>query len=219
MKLQERLRQLRAANHMTQAEAAEQLHLTRQALSSYETGRTQPDLETLERLAEIYGVTLEALLCCEETKGETGRRMRRLLRGLEGLMLLCALVRAELLWVANRFYAVPPGQVSPELKAVLETRFALTGAATWVEYALLWIGFWLGVALLIQGARRTVPASKLWEELGVFAAGMQLVIVPWNLADPLFVFWDYGYVVAVLCGSALFLAVGLLAGRLLRSRK
>ena len=50
MKLNERLRQLRAVKQMTQAEVAEQLHLTRQTISGYESGRTEPDLKTLNRL-------------------------------------------------------------------------------------------------------------------------------------------------------------------------
>ena len=53
MAINHELRQLRLARGMTQEQAAERLGVTRQALSSYETGRTRPDLDTLLRLAEV----------------------------------------------------------------------------------------------------------------------------------------------------------------------
>ena len=116
-KLCERLRQLRAECHMTQVEVAEQLHMTRQAVSSYESGRTEPDLETLKQLAEIYGVTLEELLGTEEAGGKSVRRSLWILRGTNGVILLCSLVRSALLWIADRFYPVESGMVTPEMAA------------------------------------------------------------------------------------------------------
>ena len=49
--LHENLKNLRLAAGMTQEQAAAQLGMTRQGLSGYETGRTRPDVETLQRLA------------------------------------------------------------------------------------------------------------------------------------------------------------------------
>ena len=220
MKLHERLRRLRTGKHMTQAEVAERLHVTRQTVSSYESGRTEPDVEKLKCLAKIYGVTLEELLRFEAPdKRNTGRRALRVLRGTEALILICTLVRSVLLWVANRFYAVQDGPVSQEMMAVLETRFAVTGAARWFESALLAGGWWLGTVLLVQSVQRSVPAKRQWADVGLLAGGMLMVTVPWNLADPLYGFSNYGYVVVpVLCRAALFLAVGLLAGLLFRKR-
>ena len=54
--IHENLRQIRSMCGMTQEEAASRIHVTRQAISSYESGRTQPDLDTLKRLADAYGV-------------------------------------------------------------------------------------------------------------------------------------------------------------------
>ena len=62
MSINKNLRALRTAKGMTQEDAANQMGLTRQAISSYESGRTQPDLETLMRLAEVYGTDLDAVL-------------------------------------------------------------------------------------------------------------------------------------------------------------
>ena len=54
MSIGENLRQLRLQKGLTQEQAAAKLHITRQALSSYESQRTQPDIHMLLALAEVY---------------------------------------------------------------------------------------------------------------------------------------------------------------------
>ena len=218
-KLCERLRQLRAECHMTQVEVAEQLHMTRQAVSSYESGRTEPDLETLKQLAEIYGVTLEELLGTEEAGGKSVRRSLWILRGTNRVILLCSLVRSALLWIADRFYPVESGMVTPEMAAVVETRFAIKGVARGIDSAVLAMGWWLGMVVLVLSVRRLASAKALWKELGFLTAGMLLVSVPWDLADCLLGFWNYDYIViSVLFRAVLFLGTGLLIEWLLRKR-
>ena len=60
------IRRIRTERHMTQEQLAEKLFVTRQAVSAWETGKAQPDVETLERIAAaleaevteiIYGVS------------------------------------------------------------------------------------------------------------------------------------------------------------------
>lgn len=221
MKLHERLRRLRTGKHMTQAEVAERLHVTRQTVSSYESGRTEPDVEKLKCLAEIYGVTLEELLRFEAPDHRnTGRRALRVLRGTEALILICTLVRSVLLWVANRFYVVPEGLVTQELRPILETRFSIMDAVRGLESVLLLCGRWLGILLLIRCLQTEVPVKSLWKELGILAAGMLLIPVPWDLTDALYGFGNYGTAqVAVLCSATLFLSIGLLARRLRRKKQ
>lgn len=71
MEIHQSLKQCRLRRGLTQEQAAEQLHTTRQTISSYETGRTQPDLDALTRLAGLYGVSVERLLYGD--REETGR--------------------------------------------------------------------------------------------------------------------------------------------------
>ena len=56
------IRRLRTGRHMTQEELAEKLFVTRQAVSAWETGKSQPDLETLERIAAALGVEVTELI-------------------------------------------------------------------------------------------------------------------------------------------------------------
>ena len=52
----------RKEQEMTQDQLAERLHVTRQAVSNWENGKTQPDVETLEQLAECFGVSVETMI-------------------------------------------------------------------------------------------------------------------------------------------------------------
>jgi len=56
------IKRLRKEQNLTQDQLAEKLFVTRQAVSSWETGKTQPDVETLGQLADIFGVSAEVLI-------------------------------------------------------------------------------------------------------------------------------------------------------------
>lgn len=62
------IKKLREEKGMTQDELAEKLNVTRQAVSNWETGKTQPDIETLTRLAEIFDVSVERIIYGSERK-------------------------------------------------------------------------------------------------------------------------------------------------------
>lgn len=56
------IKTLRKENHLSQDQLAEKLYVTRQAVSNWENGKNQPDLETLKRIAEVFDVSVERLL-------------------------------------------------------------------------------------------------------------------------------------------------------------
>lgn len=56
------LQRLRKKNHMSQEMLARKLHLKRQTISSYETGRSIPDIYMMIKLADIFCVTLDELV-------------------------------------------------------------------------------------------------------------------------------------------------------------
>lgn len=58
----QRLRYLRQCRNYRQKEVAFLLGLSRSAYALYEIGRRDPSLETLLRLADLYGVSLDYLL-------------------------------------------------------------------------------------------------------------------------------------------------------------
>jgi len=68
MELYEKLYELRRASGMSQEELAEKLGVSRQAVSKWESGATQPELPKLIELSKIYQVSVDALLSLEHAK-------------------------------------------------------------------------------------------------------------------------------------------------------
>ncbi len=62
------IKKLRKEKGMTQDELAEKLCVTRQAVSNWEMGKTQPDVDTLTKLAEIFDVSVEQIIYGKEKK-------------------------------------------------------------------------------------------------------------------------------------------------------
>ena len=63
--LGQRIRQARKASGMTQDQLAQNIPVSRQTVSSWENDRTQPDYETLQKIAGSLGITAAELFCNE----------------------------------------------------------------------------------------------------------------------------------------------------------
>ena len=62
MELRENLRRLRKEANLTQEALAEKLHVSGQAVSKWERGESYPEITLLPELAEVFHVTIDALL-------------------------------------------------------------------------------------------------------------------------------------------------------------
>lgn len=62
METKDILRTLREERHLTQDQLAERALVTRQAVSRWETGETQPNTETLKILSRLFDVSINTLL-------------------------------------------------------------------------------------------------------------------------------------------------------------
>lgn len=62
MKLEEKLAQLRKEKGLSQMYVAEAMEVSRQAISRWEVGAALPSTENLRKLAELYEVSIDALL-------------------------------------------------------------------------------------------------------------------------------------------------------------
>lgn len=65
------LRELRENKGLTLEQVAEALGLRNQYISNYELGKRRPDYDTLAKLADFYGVTVDYLLGREQKKAPT----------------------------------------------------------------------------------------------------------------------------------------------------
>lgn len=61
-KISRNIKKLRTSSGMTQEELAVKIHVTRQTVSSWETDRTQPDLQILQSIAEVFDVEPEEII-------------------------------------------------------------------------------------------------------------------------------------------------------------
>lgn len=57
-----RIIEARKENKLSQREVAEKLKISKSTIASYESGRTEPDLETLGKLAKLYCHTTDYFL-------------------------------------------------------------------------------------------------------------------------------------------------------------
>lgn len=64
----QRLRQLRIDKHLTQAQVAKRVGVTPSMVSSYETDIRLPSYEVMIRLADLFGVTVDYLLCRQDKR-------------------------------------------------------------------------------------------------------------------------------------------------------
>ena len=62
METRDILKNLREKSNLTQEELADRIHVTRQAISRWETGETQPNTDTLKLLSQIFVVSVNTLL-------------------------------------------------------------------------------------------------------------------------------------------------------------
>lgn len=212
MEVYKNLKDCRTAAGLTQEQAAEKLCVTRQTISSYERGRTQADLDTLHRLAEIYGVTVERLLYGEESGKKTHHLEKAALAVFIGYFLWLA-VSFGMMWWISVYLQIPgatPGHSVPiteELRPLVEMRFAMRAkadsifrmGATVFKAVLLALTCW-DISLGSQGKAKP---RLVWAVLYLLAAcGLVLLF---GGADPVFQVADYFWqATAVILPALLF---------------
>ena len=64
----QRLKQLRTTKHLTQGQVADRIGVTASMVSSYETDIRLPSYEVLIRIANLFGVTVDYLLCLQDKR-------------------------------------------------------------------------------------------------------------------------------------------------------
>ncbi len=62
----ERLKRLRTGSRMTQAEVAQRLGISTSAVGMYEQNRREPSYDLLNKISELFGVSIDFLLSRED---------------------------------------------------------------------------------------------------------------------------------------------------------
>ena len=209
------LRQLRLERGMTQEEVAQQLGITRQALSSYESERTRPDIDMLMSLCRVYETDLDGILYGRERTLKALRRIRILaLLTACGLVAL-TLISSALLWSAGFFFPVTEGMLTGEELTVLRLHQRVTAAWEAVDSVILVVSLLSFLALLLLKRRGNCRVLLGWEltfALGL-SAGLLLAAAPFAFADAAIGAVNYFITpLFVIARMLLFLALDLLLG-------
>jgi len=214
--IHENLRQLRLQRGLTQEQVAGQLNVTRQALSSYESGRTRPDIDTLMKLAAIYEIDLEGILYGTDGRLAWSNRARKAAKVLLFLLPALATLYSGIYWVTQNFFPLSSGHLSPQQEVIWQTRIRLSYVCEFMEGLLLTlatIGF-LALVILLAAGRASFPLQAKLRYAALLTAGVMLPplafclllrLHPINLALTPF---------RVVCRMFLYLLLDLLIGRL-----
>ena len=134
--LQENIYTLRRKAGLSQEQLAERLEVTRQTVSKWETGRSVPDLEKLEAMARVFGVTLNELTGTEEpAPGQPAART-----GHMG-MALCAAGACCLIRLGVLSLAAP--QTAEQMNASSTVTINGSGLLMCLSAAVMAVGAWL----------------------------------------------------------------------------
>jgi transcriptional regulator with XRE-family HTH domain len=97
------IKKLRLQNKMTQEEMSGKLFVTRQTVSNWETGKSQPDIDTLMAIAETLHTDTTVLIYGSPPPSDRKKEIRRLIIAC-GLLLILVVILCLLAPAANSLY-------------------------------------------------------------------------------------------------------------------
>jgi len=184
MAINNNLRQLRLDSGMTQEQVAEKLNVTRQAVSSYESGRTRPDIDTLIRFAEIYGTDLEGIVYGNTRRLKVLRNVKIAAFILLALTVIFTLLCSALRWSSNYFFPL----VNDPALQYIDQHLRLSNAADIMDSLALTLSFWGSIIvtffILIPKCKVSIKQKLIYILLFVFL--LYAVSLPFGIADPVF---------------------------------
>src|SRR5699024_1158616 len=90
MEFNEKLQQLRTEKNLTQEQLAEQLYVSRTAISKWESGKGYPNIESLHCIATFFSLNIDDLLSGEElfTLAQTENRsnLKKIYSFIDGIL-------------------------------------------------------------------------------------------------------------------------------------
>ena len=193
MSINENLRQLRLSRGLTQEQVADLLGVTRQAVSGYESGRTRPDIDTLQRLCEIYHVDLGGLVYGQEKTLTRLRRVKGVAIAAFVIIVLVGLAYSLTMWSANHWFGMESGIVTDEMMGVLEVRARLMMVWAVAETLLLRLGEvgCLVLLVMLTAYKCPIPLKVKLGYVGLLCGVLVVQGVVFWLADGTYGYMNY----------------------------
>ncbi len=198
MSFGERLQALRRSSGMTQEEFAQQLKVSRQAVSKWESSRGYPEIEKIIYICNTYGVSMSELFCDEvplqdpqepKTLQSVGQPLenQKLKQALGNFLTNLSPQNRQLFGTASALCAV--------VLLVLFTIAIMKGESQHMELKLIWFGL---LIVFTIGEAVTVGLTAIW-----FAAGALAALVCALLEGALWLQITLFIVVSALCLAAI----------------
>lgn len=145
-KIGRNIREQRMKKGLSQEELAEKLYVTRQTISNYETGKSNPDVEMLARIAEELDIDIQ-LLIYGETKKRDMKQIRTAAASLVVILLLYVIFQ----------------KIAGYEEMAARTRFEMPGISLFMKFTgypvlFLWAGS-AATSLIMALTGGTVPFS------------------------------------------------------------
>ena len=190
MEFNEKLQELRKRDGITQEDLANVLHVSRAAVSKWESGRGWPSIDSLKNIADYFSISLDELLSSESllaiAEDEGKQKAERSLVAACGVIDLCSLVLVFLPVFSVKVADGALGIALPSLFAVkpaLFVTFAVVIAAT-AAFGLAALllekrnpEFWRSKGRLISQALACIALLLFIVSQQVYAAAMALAFL------------------------------------------
>ena len=162
MEFHEKLQELRKSRGLTQEELAEELYVSRTAISKWESGRGYPSIDSLKEISNYFSVTIDELLSTDKLLSIAEKESRANLRGLCDLLLGLLDVFAIVLIVLPLYPNVVDGFVySVNLFAYIQTT-SLNRSLYWTMIVfLVVIGFIKLILIKLDMQRYNKVATRI----------------------------------------------------------
>ncbi len=208
--IKDNLKALRNIRGLSQNDVAEALNVTRQTISSYETGRTEPDLEMLKEFADLYNADINDILYGSNRQQKRIKRICNALYIISAVFLLCLLIVSVLFLIKNTCFFPGTERILYPNDTVWEKHLLLRNIADWISIAGLFV-FRLGYLVMIYPII-TIRSAFSLKKLTVFALilliVMHIIPLPFMLLDKISGYGDYYFpVIQAMPGLVLFYLV------------
>ena len=127
MDIGQKILEIRKAEGLSQTEFAEKFHVTRQTVSNWEHGKNYPDMETLMRISDEYGITFDELIKKDKELIRSIDRSRRVAKksviafSVIGIILVETLLIKLMPGLVSKFYYDPTEVVATAIDAEGDT--------------------------------------------------------------------------------------------------
>ena len=164
MEFHEKLQELRKSRGLTQEELAEDLYVSRTAVSKWESGRGYPSIDSLKEISKYFSVTIDDLLSGDKlisiAEKENESNIRNMCELLLGIVDICSILLIVLPLYTNR---IGEHIYSVNLFSYMET-ITFHGLIRWGMY----------LALILLGILKIVLSKLEVKKHGMLVTGISI---------------------------------------------